>query len=129
MILQGDRAGPSQDVAFAALKAALCSAPVLLIAISLTVRPGEDDYELQLTEQARINPARPVRDLSPSDTDRLQRAVRSAVAAATRSGGVHTLRIMKFRKPGGICPRDGVPMTHATIANRTTWWCPHDQAV
>lgn len=33
------------------------SAPVLLIAISLTVRPGEDDYELQLTEQARINPA------------------------------------------------------------------------
>lgn len=33
------------------------SAPVLLIAVSLTVRPGEDDYELQLTEQARINPA------------------------------------------------------------------------
>lgn len=33
------------------------SAPVMLIAISLTVRPGEDDYELQLTEQARINPA------------------------------------------------------------------------
>jgi hypothetical protein len=33
------------------------SAPVMLIAVSLTVRPGEDDYELQLTEQARINPA------------------------------------------------------------------------
>ncbi len=33
------------------------SAPVMLTAISLTVRPGEDDYELQLTEQARINPA------------------------------------------------------------------------
>ena len=33
------------------------SAPVLLIAVSLTVRPGEDDYELQLTEQAHINPA------------------------------------------------------------------------
>ena len=33
------------------------SAPVMLAAISLTVRPGEDDYELQLTEQARINPA------------------------------------------------------------------------
>lgn len=33
------------------------SAPVMLSAISLTVRPGEDDYELQLTEQARINPA------------------------------------------------------------------------
>ena len=33
------------------------SAPVMLTAISLTVRPGEDDYELQLTEQAKINPA------------------------------------------------------------------------
>ncbi len=33
------------------------SAPVMLTAVSLTVRPGEDDYELQLTEQARINPA------------------------------------------------------------------------
>ena len=33
------------------------SAPVMLTAISLTVRSGEDDYELQLTEQARINPA------------------------------------------------------------------------
>ena len=33
------------------------SAPVMLTAVSLTVRPGEDDYELQLTEQAQINPA------------------------------------------------------------------------
>lgn len=33
------------------------SAPVMLAAISLTARPGEDDYELQLTEQAKINPA------------------------------------------------------------------------
>lgn len=32
------------------------SAPVMLTAISLTLRPGEDDYEFQLTEQARINP-------------------------------------------------------------------------
>jgi hypothetical protein len=33
------------------------SAPVMLAAISLTARAGEDDYELQLTEQASINPA------------------------------------------------------------------------
>lgn len=33
------------------------SAPVMLTSIALTVRPGEDDFELQLTEQARINPA------------------------------------------------------------------------
>ncbi len=33
------------------------SAPVMLAGVSLTLRPGEDDYELQLTEQAQINPA------------------------------------------------------------------------
>lgn len=33
------------------------SAPVLLAAVELTVRPEQDDFELKLTEQARINPA------------------------------------------------------------------------
>lgn len=33
------------------------TAPVLLTAVSLTGRPGQDDYELQVTEQARLNPA------------------------------------------------------------------------
>lgn len=32
-------------------------APVLLAAVALTVRPGQDDYELQLMEQAQINPS------------------------------------------------------------------------
>ncbi|WP_337589206.1 DUF4011 domain-containing protein [Arthrobacter alpinus] len=32
-------------------------APVLLAAVALSVRPGQDDYELQLMEQAQINPA------------------------------------------------------------------------
>ncbi|WP_422390317.1 DUF4011 domain-containing protein [Arthrobacter sp. N1] len=33
------------------------NAPVLLTAVSLTVHPSQDDYELQITEQARMNPA------------------------------------------------------------------------
>lgn len=33
------------------------SAPVLLAGVALTVRSGQDDYELQLMEQARVNPA------------------------------------------------------------------------
>ncbi len=33
------------------------NAPVLLTAVSLTVHASQDDYELQLTEQARMNPA------------------------------------------------------------------------
>jgi formamidopyrimidine-DNA glycosylase len=81
----------------------------------------------QILWQARIHPGRPVRDLTEPEIDRLHRATRSAVAAATKAGGVHTLRIIDFRRPGGLCPRDGVPMVHATIGGRTTWWCPRDQ--
>ncbi|MDP5227065.1 MULTISPECIES: DUF4011 domain-containing protein [Arthrobacter] len=33
------------------------SAPVLLASISLSLRPGGDDYELQMMEQAYVNPA------------------------------------------------------------------------
>ncbi|WP_026550632.1 DUF4011 domain-containing protein [Arthrobacter sp. Br18] len=33
------------------------NAPVLLTAVSLTVHSSQDDYELQIVEQARINPA------------------------------------------------------------------------
>ncbi|OUM39934.1 DUF4011 domain-containing protein [Arthrobacter sedimenti] len=33
------------------------NAPILLTAVSLTVHPSQDDYELQITEQARMNPA------------------------------------------------------------------------
>ncbi len=33
------------------------TAPVLLTAVALTVHSSRDDYELQLTEQARLNPA------------------------------------------------------------------------
>ncbi|GLB67059.1 DUF4011 domain-containing protein [Arthrobacter mangrovi] len=32
-------------------------APVMLIPIALTVRPSQDDYELQLMDKARLNPA------------------------------------------------------------------------
>lgn len=35
----------------------LLTAPVLLTPVSLTMRQGQDDYELQLTEQAQLNPA------------------------------------------------------------------------
>src|SRR4051794_12607511 len=33
------------------------TAPVMLAPVALTVRPTQDDYELQLTERARLNPA------------------------------------------------------------------------
>jgi formamidopyrimidine-DNA glycosylase len=77
--------------------------------------------------QAKINPARRVRDLSRNDVNRLYRAVRSSVHAAIAGGGVHTLSFIPYRKEGALCPRDGVPMVHGTVGTRTTWWCPREQ--
>jgi formamidopyrimidine-DNA glycosylase len=76
---------------------------------------------------AKIDPRRRVRDLTRPEVDRLYRAVIAAVTAATGAGGVHTLSILPYRRPGALCPRDGVPMTSATVGGRTTWWCPREQ--
>jgi formamidopyrimidine-DNA glycosylase len=78
---------------------------------------------------ARINPARPTAQLTRPDVDRLLRALRRAVNSAVGNGGVHTLSIVPYRKPGAACPRDGAPMTRGTVATRTTWWCSREQAV
>jgi formamidopyrimidine-DNA glycosylase len=77
---------------------------------------------------ARINPARPVRELSRPDVDRLFRAVQKAVESAVQGGGVHTLSVIEFRKPDAHCPRCGAPMRRGVVGGRTTWWCSREQA-
>jgi formamidopyrimidine-DNA glycosylase len=77
--------------------------------------------------QAHIKPSRPVTGLAPTDIDRLHRAVRSAVASAVASGGVHTLDVVPFRTHGATCPRCGTPMVTGIVGGRTTWWCPREQ--
>lgn len=76
---------------------------------------------------AKINPRRPVRDLTRNDVNRLYRAVLASVASAVGAGGVHTLSVLPYRKPGALCPRDGVPMATGQVGGRTTWWCPREQ--
>jgi len=76
---------------------------------------------------AKINPARPVDELSRAQVDRLHRGVRSAVEAAVAGGGVHTLSMVASRANGGICPRCGAPMARGTVGGRTTWWCTREQ--
>jgi formamidopyrimidine-DNA glycosylase len=78
--------------------------------------------------QAKINPARPVGELSRADIARLFRSVHNAVESAVAAGGVHTLSIVPARVTGGICPRGDAPMTRGTVGGRTTWWCSREQA-
>jgi formamidopyrimidine-DNA glycosylase len=77
---------------------------------------------------ARINPARPVDQISRAEVDRLFRAQRRAVDAAIDRGGVHTLSVVAARANGGACPRCGAPMRRGTVGGRTTWWCSREQA-
>jgi formamidopyrimidine-DNA glycosylase len=76
---------------------------------------------------ARINPARPVHELTRADLDRLLRATRRAIAIAVAHGGVHTLTIVAYRRAGAACPRDGAPMARSTVGGRTSWWCEREQ--
>ncbi|MCW2540119.1 MAG: DNA-(apurinic or apyrimidinic site) lyase [Frankiales bacterium] len=76
---------------------------------------------------AKVNPARPVGELSRVEVDRLFRGVRRAVGSAIGSGGVHTLSIIAFRKVDAHCPRCGALMKRATVGGRTTYWCPREQ--
>ena len=74
--------------------------------------------------QARLAPWRSSGTLSDDELDRLRRALRAAVRAAIRNGGVHTGTFVETRGRDGSCPRDGHPLERATIGGRTTYWCP-----
>jgi formamidopyrimidine-DNA glycosylase len=77
--------------------------------------------------RARINPARPVDELTRLQVTRILRALRRSVAAALADGGVHTLTIIAFRRAGALCPRDHGPMARSTVGGRTSWWCATEQ--
>jgi formamidopyrimidine-DNA glycosylase len=77
--------------------------------------------------QAKIAPTRPSDALSATEVSRLLRSLRRAAAAAIEHGGVHTGRVIEFRRAGAHCPRCGTEMRRATVGGRTTWWCPREQ--
>ncbi len=79
--------------------------------------------------QAKVSPLAPTGTLTPAQVNRLYRALKSALAAATANGGAHTGEVISARHPGGTCPRDGAPMVHGTVGGRSTWWCSREQAL
>ena len=77
--------------------------------------------------RARVHPARAADTLSGPEQNRLLRASRDTIRAALRDGGVHTLKIIPYRRRGGTCPRDHAPMAMGTVGGRTSWWCSAEQ--
>jgi formamidopyrimidine-DNA glycosylase len=79
--------------------------------------------------QAKVSPLARTGSLSAAQVNRLYRAVKSVLEAATAEGGAHTGGVIAARHPGGTCPRDGAPMVHGTVGGRSTWWCSREQAL
>jgi formamidopyrimidine-DNA glycosylase len=77
--------------------------------------------------QAQLSPLRPARALSDEELDRLRRAIRAATRRAIQRGGVHTGDLIPHRRREEHCPRCGAELRRATVAGRTTWWCPEEQ--
>ncbi|MDP8991639.1 MAG: formamidopyrimidine-DNA glycosylase [Actinomycetota bacterium] len=77
--------------------------------------------------RAGLDPRRPAGSLTPAEIRRLHRHLRQAVTDLVDRGGSHTGDLMPARSLGGRCPRDGAPLSRATVGGRTTWWCPKHQ--
>jgi formamidopyrimidine-DNA glycosylase len=77
--------------------------------------------------QAGLSPTRAAGGLSGEELAHLRRELRKSIRRSIRLGGVHNGEVIPFRKRGAACPRCGTPMERATVAGRTTFWCPEDQ--
>jgi len=87
-------------------------------------------YADEILFQARLHPARQVPTLRAAEVRALYRSIRGvlrrAVAALSRRGRP-VGGLIAVREPGGACPRCGGTLRIATIAGRTTYFCPRCQ--
>ena len=81
----------------------------------------------ELLWRTGLSPLRPAASLTTAEVRRLHRHLARTLADLTERGGSHLGDLMGERHPGGMCPKDGCPLERATIAGRTTWWCPAHQ--
>jgi formamidopyrimidine-DNA glycosylase len=77
--------------------------------------------------RAGLSPERPAASLDDTELRRLHRRLTGTIALLLRRGGSHTGDLMASRVRGGLCPKDGAPLTRTTVGGRTTYWCPTHQ--
>lgn len=83
--------------------------------------------------QARLHPKRPAGDLTAAESRRLWEKVQMVCRVSLETigadwGDVPDDWLFHVRwKKGGICPRHGIELCRATVAGRTTAWCPRCQ--
>nr|MDQ2630914.1 DNA glycosylase [Actinomycetota bacterium] len=76
---------------------------------------------------ARVDPWRPIGDVSDEELRAVLAAAREQMLAAVETGGRHSFRVYKRRQ--GSCPscRGPISSRGQGDANRTTYWCPRCQ--
>lgn len=79
--------------------------------------------------RARIAPKRAAASLSDDELPALNRSVNSVLRSASKVGHVPGRRgwLTGARDRSGACPRCGARLERATVAGRTTYWCPSCQ--
>ena len=77
--------------------------------------------------RSSIDPRRQSNTLSHNDMRRLLHHTTRTVSELTNLGGSHMGKLQNHRVPGGLCPKDGVPLNRYKIGGRTTYSCPQHQ--
>lgn len=75
---------------------------------------------------ARVDPWRPLADLSDAELERVLLAARELMQQAV-AGGRHTYAVYRARRPCPVCG-GRIASRGQGDANRTTYWCPHCQS-
>jgi formamidopyrimidine-DNA glycosylase len=77
--------------------------------------------------RAGLAPGRPAMSLTPQELRRLHRHLSRGLFDLMERGGSHMGDLQPQRQSGGLCPRDGTPLTRDAVGGRTTFWCPSHQ--
>jgi formamidopyrimidine-DNA glycosylase len=81
----------------------------------------------ELLWRAGLAPERAARSLAADELKALHKHLKATLRDLQKRGGSHTGDLIRHRKPGGRCPKDGAALKRATVGGRTTWWCPEHQ--
>ncbi|MEA3187981.1 MAG: formamidopyrimidine-DNA glycosylase [Chthoniobacter sp.] len=110
------------------------AAPLKALLLAQDVFPGVGNWMAdEILWQARLDPRIAAALLTPKQTRELWRVARAVCRMSLKTIGVDwsdppdDWLIHQRWKHSGHCPRHGTPLKRATVAGRTTAWCPRCQ--
>ncbi len=82
----------------------------------------------EVLSRSGVDPRRDIATMKPQLIEKVLMTVVSVLPELLERGGSHMGDLAaELRKPGSGCPYDGHKLARATVAGRTTYWCPSHQ--